>query len=56
LEFQQARLTPQRGYNYDTRLPDTQTKWDFSVGVRALYNLNMLRAATPTTGPRFYVD
>jgi hypothetical protein len=56
LEFQQARLTPQRGYNYDTRLPDTQAKWDFSVGVRALYNLNILRAAAPTTGPRFYVD
>jgi hypothetical protein len=56
LEFMQARLIPQRGYNYDTRLPDTQAKWDFSVGVRALYNLSILRAAAPTTGPRFYVD
>ena len=56
LEFQQAYMLPQRGFNYDTRLPDTQAKWDYQVGIRALWNLNILRAATPSEGPRFYVD
>jgi hypothetical protein len=33
-----------------------QAKWDYQVGIRALWNLNILRAATPSEGPRFYVD
>lgn len=56
LELQQAYVLPQRGFNYDTRLPDVDPKLNFSIGIRALWNLNVLRPAAPTTGPRFYVD
>ena len=56
LDLFQARTVSARGYNYDTRLPDTEKKWDLGWQIRATWYLPLFKSSQPKTGPRFYVD